>query len=295
MSVKGKAGCPLCNGTGYKVGDWGMSVVCDCVIEQMNATDQKELDQKQTDQTQQIITVSNTNVYLQQIINDGIITPSDLKLEYSRDYTLKSLKERCEALHLKVSKSQVSECLDVLDSILTSLRLGQLPTKSYAIGAENGIGKTTFALTAIKLAAQQNMKVVPYIDMTTLAEKYLEYSQQVRSLYEQSGNGQNINLNTLNKKFGWCDYVEADLCIVSLTGGNANIAYVELDTLLTLLTKRSDRRKPTIVLMRVPVEYYVKFNDVRRYLIKELFNLKGKAGSYCMLEKYSMFTREPSE
>ncbi len=292
MSTKGKLGCPHCNGTGYVAGSWGLQTLCSCVIDQLN--------EQTDDQPQQITHVApdfsgTLNVHIQNAINDGILTENDLELEYSREYALKSLAERCEALHLKISKQAVMDCLDTMDGIITGLRVNQLPTKSYAIGIENGIGKTTFAITALKIAAAQGMKIVPFTDMSTLAEKYLEYSYQIMDLHNKSKNGYLTDPTSIRKKNDWRDYVEADLCFVSLTGGNANIAYLELDTLMTLLARRSDNRRPTIVLMRTPIEYYTKFDDVRKYLIKEVFSMNNKPGTYKMLERRSMFTREPSE
>lgn len=292
MDIKGKAGCPLCNGTGYKQSSWGTPVICDCVVEHLNQIEtQITTEVSGTDIVDKI--VSYKPVYLQQLINDGIIQKSDSDLEYSRDYALKSLAERCEALHLKISKTQVMDCLDTMDSILACLNMGRLPEKSYAIGAENGIGKTTFAITCLKAAAAHNLTVAPYTDMTTLTEKYVTYAKELRNIRE------NINKGTLKEetkqsdKFSWREYVEADFVVVSLTGGNADIAYIELDTLLTLVTRRSINKRPTIVLMRTPVEYYVQFDTVRKYYIKELFTIKNKQGTLAMLEPHNMFTREP--
>lgn len=289
--IKGKIGCPYCDGTGYTAGSWGTRVLCKCVIDMLN-----EKDTTQEVQTNTVpVFTDNINVKLQQAIHDKILTEADLKLEYSREYALKSIAERCEALHLKISKSATTDCLDTMDGILAGIRVGQLPTKSYAIGIENGIGKTTFAITAMKLAALNDMKIVPFVDMSVLAEKYLEYSQSMRELHIQSKSGQNTDMTSISRKFGWREYVDSDLCIVSLTGGNANIAYIELDTLMTLLARRADSRKPTIVFMRTPIEYYTKFDDVRKYLIKEIFTMNNKSGTYRMLERHSMFTREPND
>lgn len=292
MSTKGKLGCPHCNGTGYVPGSWGLQTLCSCVIDQLN---EKDMEQRTPEE---IITPNfdaSINVHLQKAMHDGILKQSDLELEYSREYALKSLAERCEALHLKISKQATTDCLDTLDGILAGLRLGKLPTKSYAFGIENGIGKTTFAITAMKIAATRGMSIVPFADMSTLAEKYLEYSNRMRVSYERAKRGFFEEEEEVTPKFDWRAYVEADLCIVSLTGGNANIAYVELDTLMTLLARRADNRKATIVLMRTPIEYYTKFDDVRKYLIKEVFTMNNKPGSYRMLERHSMFTREPNE
>lgn len=299
MSIKGKIGCPHCKGTGRAAGSFGIETVCKCIIDQLNEQDEA------TQPTSAITAPTfdqSINVHLQKAIHNKILTQADLNLEYSREYALKSLAERCEALHLKISKQAVMDCLDTMDGILAGLRLGQLPNKSYAIGIENGIGKTTFALTAMKIAATHDKSIVPLADMSTLAEKYIEYSNKMRTTYDKARNGLGYNKQDeednderVASKFDWKAYVDADLCIVSLTGGNGNIAYVELDTLMTLLSRRSDNRKATIVLMRTPIEYYTKFDDVRKYLIKEIFSMNNKTGTYRMLERHSMFTREPTE
>jgi hypothetical protein len=290
--MTGKLGCPHCNGTGRIAGSFGIETVCKCVIDQLN-------EQDAVNQPASTITAptfeASMNVHLQKAIHNKILTKADLDLEYSREYALKSLAERCEALHLKISKQAVTDCLDTMDGILAGLRLGQLPNKSYAIGIENGIGKTTFAITAMRIAVTHELSIVPLVDMSTLAEKYLEYSNKMRMSYERAKRGIIEEEDKPYGVFDWRDYVESDLCIVSLTGGNANIAYVELDTLMTLLARRSDNRKPTIVLMRTPIEYYTKFDDVRKYLIKEIFAMNNKTGTYRMLERHSMFTREPTE
>lgn len=289
--IKGKAGCPLCNGTGYKNSAWGTKVLCDCVIDLLNNAEEEAAKPIQNNELVDAIKTDRA-VYLQQLINEHIIAEKDINLEYSRDYALKSLASRCEALHLKISKGLVTDCLDVMDSIITTLKMGKLPTKSYAIGIENGIGKTTFATTAIKAAAASGFSVVPYIDMTTLAEKYNSYSKELRYVRQQMTDGKNLK-DTATEKFGWSDYVNADFVATCLTGGNADIAYVELDTLLALMTRRAIQHKPTLVIMRTPVEYYIRFEDVRKYFIKEIFAIKDQPGTLVMLEPHYLFTKEP--
>ena len=294
--IKGKDNCIFCNGTGYVEGSWGNKILCSCVIEQQNALDTPSyVSDNEEDKEMIPMPVSDIPVALQQAIAAGVFSEQDAKLEYSRAYASKSLSERCEALHLVISKKQVTDCLDTLDLILTDLRVsGKLPTKSYAIGSESGIGKTTFAITALKYAVLSGYKVVPCIDMSTLAEKYLDYSKEMRTQYNSIINGTKFDEAAHVKTFTWRDYVEADLAIVSLTGGNADIAYVELYTLLQLLLRRGTKNKPTIVLMRTTVDYYIHYDEIRRDLVRELFAMKGKTGTYQMLELHTMFSREPS-
>lgn len=294
--IKGKDNCIFCNGTGYVAGSWGNQVLCACVIEQQNALDTPVYKSENEDDKEMItLPTSEFPVAVQNAIAAGVFTEQDARLEYSRAYASKSLSERCEALHLVISKKQVTDCLDTLDLILTDLRAsGKLPTKSYAIGSESGIGKTTFAITALKYAALNGYKVVPCTDMSTLAEKYLSYSKEMRTQYNSIINGTKLEEPTHTKQFTWRDYVEADLAIVSLTGGNADIAYVELYTLLQLLLRRGTVNKPTIVLMRTTVDYYIHYEEIRRNLIRELFAMKGKTGTYQMLELHTMFSREPN-
>lgn len=291
--IKGKIDCPLCHGTGYKEGSWGAKVVCDCVVEQLNAQDEGLPDNAEV--TSILLTHSDTNAKLEPLIENNVLTVEDLNLEYNREYALRSLSERCETLHLKISKQMALECLDVMDEILANIRFGKLPTKSYAIGIENGIGKTTYAKTLIKLAAKQDLSVVPYIDCSILAEKYIRYSKQLKAKYNNMIKGIEDETTVIKETYDWSKYVEADLAILSLSGGSADIAYVELSTLITLLSKRADRHRPTIVLMRTPVSYYSKFDEVRSYLLKELFVFKGKSGTYKMLEPYNLFTKEPTD
>lgn len=294
--IKGKDNCIFCNGTGYTKGSWGTQILCSCVIEQQNNLDTPTyVSDNAEDKEITPVKPSDTPVLLQKAITDGVFSEQDAKLEYSRAYASKSLSERCEALHLVISKKQVTDCLDTLDLILTDLRVsGKLPTKSYAIGSESGIGKTTFAVTALKYAVLNNYKVVPCTDMSSLAEKYLDYSREMRTQYHNIINGSKLNNTNSAQKFTWRDYVEADLAVVSLTGGNEDIAYVELYTLLQLLLRRGTHNKPTIVLMRTTVDYYVHYDEIRKNLIREIFAMKGKTGTYQMLELHTMFAREPN-
>lgn len=295
--IKGRDDCIFCKGTGKIPGTWGNMILCSCVIEMQNETEQPKyqspIDTEEDPNIEKIS--SDMPVELRMAINKGAISEFDAGLEYSRAYASKSLAERCEALHLVISKKAVSDCLDTLDLILTDLRLNKrLPDRSYAIGAETGIGKTTFAVTALRYAVLAGYSIVPCTDMSTLAEKYFEYSKKMRTLYYKLETGTITDEDEpKTKEFTWNDYVKADLAIVSLTGGDENTAYVELFTLLQLLMRRGIVNKPTIVLMRTNVDYYSNFDSVRKHLLKELFAIKGRQGTYQLLELHSMFSKEP--
>lgn len=292
--IKGRDNCIFCKGKGQVSGSWGNLVLCSCVIEMQNEAEaQQYISPIEEDNAEIEKTTSDIPALLQMAVNNGALTKADIDLEYSRAYASKSLSEKCEMLHLVISRKAVTDCLDTLDLILTDLRLNKrLPDRSYAIGAETGIGKTTFAVTALKYAATAGYNIVPCTDMSTLAEKYFEYSKQMRIQYNKLVTGNKLEEEQDKKEFTWNDYVKADLAIVSLTGGDENTAYVELFTLLQLLIRRGMVNKPTIVLMRTNVDYYAHFEEARK-ILKELFAIKGKQGTYQLLELHTMFTREP--
>lgn len=77
-------------------------------------------------------------------------------------------KEYAKNKYFKVARFK--QYNETICNILTTLRAGQLPSRSYLIGSPNGFGKTSFANEAIKIMFKQGFFTVPYISLVELSE-----------------------------------------------------------------------------------------------------------------------------
>lgn len=159
--------------------------------------------------------------------------------------------------------------------ILSAIRLGQLPNRSYLIGAPNGFGKSSFVFESLITLRHFNKRVVPYISLFELAELRVEEEKRIlypfKSYKDENSGGEyeyfehrkQINYskdpNVVTGKYSFSEYVNADCLFVSFT--DVMNKEVESRTLYQLLNIRGPKGLPTIAMMSTSFEPYI--NDMR--------------------------------
>lgn len=115
------------------------------------------------------------------LAEQGLIPARYLDLEFDVDKLKAELKKEWAFTKL-YTISNFSAYASLLSGILTDLRFGRLPDRSYLIGfySSTELGNLAFAVNAIKLMYAQGMKVVPYVSCNDICKVLnLETSMQV--------------------------------------------------------------------------------------------------------------------
>ena len=283
--MAGKFGCPLCNGSGIVVGEFGVEIECECVREMREEAQQnKQVASNETTATPNIFgELSNDD----KIIQMKLVPAHRIKDEFSSNHVRIVAVQVCSKLKRSIgSKSDMDRYISTLETILSELRYRRLPKKSYIFGAPNGFGKTTFATTAIKIMATNGMKAVPLITLTELAEKWAEANDNIRrKLEHKDSNGKEKTVTDddgedVQFAYDWYDYVNADMPIVSLSSINENTMWIETQCLRQLLQLRDRKGKPTIVLTSESLDWYKNNEAVSKYMMDHLIEAQADERSW---------------
>ena len=299
-SLKGKLGCPLCNGTGTVTDEFGVSVECECVKE---LADENFKQRHIIAEPEDVVT---PNIYGELTVDDKIrkmnlIPAGRMDDNYDSEHVRIVAMQMCAMLKKTINKDRLQNYITILDDILTGLRSRRLPKKSYLIGSNNGFGKTTFANTAIKIMASNGMKAVPYITLTELAEKWADAQEMLAARLDDSRKklrrieetpdmvetetGEDVEV--FKNEYDWHDYVKADLAIVAFTSVREDTMWIEALTLKQLLTLRSARGLATIVTISNSLDWYMNSERVSKYIMGDILETQDTNALKKQLEKYS--------
>lgn len=215
--------------------------------------------------------------------------------------------------------------LDVTCHILSTLRAGKKLDGSYIIGAPNGMGKTSFAHTALMIMYERRMNIVPYISLSELAEIKVENERRIargigmnmsksfneynityqndradnsRSISDDLSYYADINNDNYYKKptvitgqFSWSEYINADVLICFLSG--VATREIESHVLKTILEIRGAKGLPTIVTISTSLNPYKNHATLGPFIWQEILTYstdKNKVlNNYDRLEHISCF------
>lgn len=183
----------------------------------------------------------------------------------------------------------------VCNGILSSIRLGHLPTRSYIIGAESGFGKASFVNECLITLLKHGYRVCPYISLVELATIQRRDSDillkralpEIHVAYVEDNDGNNTKLVSykdrddyvevfkdgqkapeiylkrqpeIGKIYNYMDYINADCLFVQLSGeGSKELESYELYQLLNI---RGAKGIPTIVMTNRSLQESVYFRDI---------------------------------
>lgn len=162
---------------------------------EVKAPDPIELpDKKEKEKVSPVMLTSKE--FNQQLVENAVIPVENVDLEFNPEaLRLEMRKEWAKSKTYKVRG--FNDCLELMNTILTNLRFGRLPDRSYLIGFESStrLGSVAFATTAIKLMAAQSMQVVPFVSCRELY-KILDNEAILASRGEAGG--KSVGFDTFN-------------------------------------------------------------------------------------------------
>ena len=205
-------------------------------------------------------------------------------------FDVDKIKENIKGLYVNKSTRKITkkvkgfnDYVSICNGILTALRVGKLPTRSYIIGAPNSFGKTSFVNEAIITLNKQGFIAVPYISLVELAkirsdseEKLLKPSEKVRNRF------------LIKNEHGVFEQVkDADCLLVKFSAQESK--EIESKTLYQVLSIRADRGLPTIVTVPYSIDIYHKDINLKRYIWDEIEIAYEKENCYDRLYHVSCF------
>lgn len=215
----------------------------------------------------------------------------------------------------------------ICNGILSSIRMNVIPTRSYIIGAPNGFGKTSFVNECLITLLKHGHRVVPYISLYELDEIRKEGEiEDIRRLAEEKykflvstnvGNYERLlvdkkaladtkfdeektdkkeyvlgseyvkKLKSVERYFTYNDYINADCLFVKLSAQQSKEK--ESNALYQLLSIRSDKGLPTIVMVSYSLDIYKKDERLRNYVWDEILTKVEKENCYDRLYHVSCY------
>lgn len=229
-------------------------------------------------------------------IGCGVIPEAYSGVTFDIDKIKSELLAKGVEKQFRIARFDVYE--QVLSSILTSIRMGALPERSWLIGAPAGFGKTEFVIEALKLMIKLQFSVVPYMTLTELADKkYMreceitknvgvrqamktdKFATDTTFMVENSKVKFSRKIKSLSEAYGWEDYISADIVFCSFT--TVSSKEIESITLKSLLDIRGSKGLPTIVFMDLSLEAYTQNDKLREWIWEPILD------SGCEIERYS--------
>ena len=190
------------------------------------------------------------------------------------------------------------EYFSIANEIIATIRLKQLPKKSYLIGAPNGFGKQSFATDCILASLNNGWITVPYISLLELAElkaqndKFLmrglmgletdtnikgfdfmagqDEVEKIEGYYHFIGEGNDIikRPTIITGQYSWSEYINAPILVCFFSGIESKA--VESQILYTLLNIRSAKGYPTIAMISTALTMYEKDPVLGKFIWKEI-------------------------
>lgn len=179
---------------------------------------------------------------------------------------------------------RLDDYINICNSILSTLRVGKLPDRSWLIGAPNGFGKSSFVSECIITMEEKSMRAVPYISLSMLGalkirEEYRllnPFSSKVkyenREYYEYTDEKEAASLKLPERDplshYGWWEYMQADCLFCCLT--DISSKNLESRVLYHVLMERGRRGLPTVVMMSTSLLPYTNDSALKEYVWDEI-------------------------
>lgn len=197
-----------------------------------------------------------------------------------------------------------NEYADVCNSIISTLRTGNLPNKSYLIGAPNGFGKTSFANECIMLMSKHSMQAVPYVSLFELAEiKVAEehrlmdaFSYRTKSTAE--GNRAYTYIESkepdfikspeiITGNYSWSEYINAECVFCYFTSVSSK--NLESRVLQQLLNIRATKGLPTIVMISTSIDPYIMDRTLKEQVWDEILSYNDNKNDFDRVSHVSCY------
>lgn len=238
-----------------------------------------------------------------------------------------SIRKNLMEQHKKSRKAyrvyHFKDYMNVCNEIITTIRSGKVPRRSWIIGAPNGFGKSSFVNECLIMALKNGWVTVPYISLSELAEIRVAEEQRLMKpfSYEASTkfyvaeqddylSDKQYYIYTEGKKahdiikkpliiqsaHSWSEYINAKCLFVHFT----DIVSKDLEShvLYQLLSIRGAKGLPTIAMLSTSLEPYLKDMNLKEIVWNEILDYNNN-DAYdrikhvsCYKMKYLAFEKE---
>lgn len=215
----------------------------------------------------------------------------------------RNIQEDIRRSHNMYSVERLSKYTETCYGILSTLRTGNLPDRSWLIGAPNGFGKTTFANECILTMEQKGMRAVPYVPLITLAEVKVAEEKRLLSPFQYKrmfdrNTGEDYTSVEINSTYGkmpiditgrysWSEYMEAECLICYFT--DVSSRHIESHILYQILAIRSVKALPTIVMIATSLKPYINDRVLKEQVWDEILGIEDVKYGYDMLTHVSCY------
>lgn len=213
---------------------------------------------------------------------------------------LDRLKKRNEIDRLDtLYKDDFERYSETCNGIISALRIGVAPTRSYIIGSPKGLGGTEFANECIVEMVANGMRAVPFISLFELAtirsvqEKTIEKPLKVvkkDGLFNVERNDlpEFVKLPDLNiGRFSFSEYLNSDCLFVAFS--DVRSKELESHILKQVLDIRGMKGLPTIALIGSSIDYYRRDAELDEFVWQDIITAEKRERCYDMMYHVSCY------
>lgn len=154
----------------------------------------------------------------------------------------------------KMEESSVKDVLDAMESLIQGISVGELPSHSILFNLGYKVIESNFTVPLLVKGYLSGLATLPIIEVSALMRE--------RELYERGD----------QSVFG--DYIEKELCLVSIDAGTD---YKGIMAVKGLMQLRARRRKPTIMITHVwgsKIGSLIAQDDYEGYDLAKLYSIQ---------------------
>ena len=226
-------------------------------------------------------------------------------LYFDRKKILDAMKKRNEIENLSPMYEDVfNKYADTCEEILTTFRQGDLPPRSYIIGAPPDLGLQSFVTECILEMYSRGLRAVPYLtlyELATVKNVQAKVLEKPIKLTKKDG----LYTETLNEipefikrpeiiygRYSFSEYINSDCLFLRLS--DATYKEIESRMLRQVLTIRGMKGLPTIVTLGISLDYYRRDRELEEYVWRDITTKDPNNMRYDMVYYISCYRADVS-
>ena len=259
-----------------------------------------------------------SNDYRDLAVRTKLIPENYRNVRFDENKIRENLREQNKRSARMYKIYRFKQYISICSEILTALRQGVLPKRSYIIGAPNGFGKSSFVNEALIIMKQYDWICAPYISLSELAIlraaeeqrlmrpfdarlKQMRYNIDTEEFIKQNGfpeyNYRNpkepIDLvkvpTVITNNYSWSEYINAKCLFVHFT--DVISKDLESHMLYQLLSIRGAKGLTTIAMISTSLDPYVNDYTLKELVWDEIKSTKDEADSYDRVTHISCYKK----
>ncbi|MBR1453947.1 MAG: hypothetical protein IJ593_04815 [Lachnospiraceae bacterium] len=254
----------------------------------------------------------------QDAVNKNLIPAVYKNSHFDSDKIKNNIEAICKRAKHKVQVTGYDEYIKTCTDIISAVRLGTLPDKSYLIGAPQGFGKQSFATDLIVYSLAHSWVTVPYMSLSEIAEikatndriihrDLMGYDTRLTkrtfdialdadgnelvspSYYTMPTELDSSYQDIVLGQYSWSHFINAPILVCFFSGIESKV--VESYMLSTLLNIRGAKGYPTIALISTSLDPYKKDPFIGRHIWAEILNTDPDFSDLCRVYHTSTYKK----